>query len=102
MFVSWQGYKDDKLFVLAVPLTIRSFVRETNGELAKHKERKAEVCFAIIDTFPIVLNTNVDVLINLFYCCREKPHSRSVGTSTNDQNLELFKALSTCKGRKGF
>jgi hypothetical protein len=38
-----QGFKDDKLYVLAVPLSIRSFIRETNGAIAKDAQRKAEV-----------------------------------------------------------
>lgn len=45
MGVRSQGYKDDKLYLLAVPLSIRSFIRETNGALAKAEQRRAEVSF---------------------------------------------------------
>lgn len=42
-FCDLQGYKDDKLYFVAVPLSIRSFMRETAGRIARQEQKKAEV-----------------------------------------------------------
>ncbi len=74
--------------------------RPTESSLSTRSAKQR--CFLLsLLLFPSVLQQSFNVVINLFYCCREKLPSRSVGTSTNGQNSERYKALSTCKARKG-